>query len=167
MACFSMINSLAFFITITIISLICPSSRAQNSPQDYLNVHNTARSQVGVGPMVWNDTVAAYAMNYAQQRMGDCNLVHSGGGYGENLAKGSSGTFTGVAAVNLWVAEKPYYSYSSNACTGGQQCLHYTQVVWRNSIQLGCARVQCTNNGWWFVICNYNPPGNYVGQYPY
>ncbi|KAL6219095.1 hypothetical protein ACLB2K_012301 [Fragaria x ananassa] len=110
--------------------------------------------------------VAAYAQNYANSRIADCNLVHSGGPYGENLAKGSSSALTGTAAVNLWVAEKPYYNYTSNSCTGGQQCLHYTQVVWANSIRLGCARVQCTNT-WWFVTCNYDPPGNYVGQLPY
>ncbi|XP_004289701.1 PREDICTED: pathogenesis-related protein 1B-like [Fragaria vesca subsp. vesca] len=141
-------------------------SHAQNSQQDYLNAHNTARAHVGVANIIWDSTVAAYAQNYANSRIADCNLVHSGGPYGENLAKGSSSALTGTAAVNLWVAEKPYYNYTSNSCTGGQQCLHYTQVVWANSIRLGCARVQCTNT-WWFVTCNYDPPGNYVGQLPY
>ncbi|KAB1208614.1 Pathogenesis-related leaf protein 6 [Morella rubra] len=101
---------------------------------------------------------------YANSRIADCNLVHSTGSYGENLAKGT-GSFSGKAAVNLWVAEKPNYVYSSNSCVGGE-CLHYTQVVWRNSARLGCSRVLC-NNGWWFVTCNYNPPGNYEGQRPY
>ncbi|XP_034680895.1 pathogenesis-related leaf protein 6-like [Vitis riparia] len=137
---------------------------AQNSQQDYLNAHNTARAQVGVGPMSWDNTVAAYAQNYAKQRIGDCNLVHSGGPYGENLARGSS-SLTGTGAVNLWVGEKPDYNYNSNSCVGGE-CRHYTQVVWRNSVRLGCARVQC-NNGGSFVTCNYDPPGNYVGQRPY
>ncbi|KAK2998900.1 hypothetical protein RJ639_023346, partial [Escallonia herrerae] len=45
----------------------------------------------------------------------------------------------------------------------GQMCGHYTQVVWRNSVRLGCARVQ-SNSGWWFIACNYDPPGNYIAQ---
>jgi len=139
-------------------------SHAQNSQQDYLNAHNAARSQVTVANIIWDNTVAAYALNYANSRISDCNLVHSNGPYGENLAKGS-GSFTGTAAVNLWVAEKPCYDYASNSCVGGQ-CLHYTQVVWRNSVRVGCARVKCTN-GWWFVSCNYDPPGNYIGERPY
>ncbi|KAD5317938.1 hypothetical protein R6Q59_033267 [Mikania micrantha] len=143
-----------------------PITHAQNSQQDYLDAHNAARAQVSVGNMVWNTTVAAYAQSYANQRIGDCNMVHSGGPYGENLAEGS-GTFTGTAAVNLWVNEKTYYDYTTNTCASGHTCGHYTQVVWRNSVQLGCARVQCTNNGWWFVICSYYPPGNYIGQAPY
>ncbi|KAJ0561285.1 putative CAP domain-containing protein [Helianthus annuus] len=52
-----------------------------------------------------------------------------------------SGTFTGTAAVHLWVAEKSYYDYTTNTCASGHVCRHYTQVVWRNSVQLGCARV--------------------------
>ncbi|PWA71847.1 pathogenesis-related protein 1B [Artemisia annua] len=116
--------------------------------------------------MVWNTSLAAYARNYATRRMRDCNLVHSGGPYGENLAKGS-GRFTGTAAVNLWVAEKSYYDYNTNTCAYGHECRHYTQVVWRDSVQLGCARARCANSRWWFVICNYYPCGNYVGQTPY
>ncbi|XP_010525646.1 PREDICTED: pathogenesis-related leaf protein 6-like [Tarenaya hassleriana] len=140
-------------------------SSGQNTAQGYLNAHNSARTQVGVANIAWDDTVAAYAQSYANSRASDCSLVHSNGPYGENLAKGS-GSFTGTAAVNLWVAEKLYYNYTTNSCTGGKQCLHYTQVVWRDSVRLGCARVQCID-GYWFVTCNYDPPGNYVGERPY
>ncbi|KAL7206246.1 hypothetical protein ACSBR2_019037 [Camellia fascicularis] len=78
--------------------------------------------------MTWDNNLAAYAQRYANSRMGDCNLVHSGGPYGENLAEGS-GSFTGTDGVNLWVGEKPYYDYNSNSCVGGKECRHYTQVV--------------------------------------
>ncbi|KAJ4958267.1 hypothetical protein NE237_025378 [Protea cynaroides] len=137
-------------------------SQAQNSQEDYLTTHNSARSEVGVGSMTWDDTVATYAQNYANQRAEDCNLVHSGGSYGENLAW-SSGDMSATDAVNMWVAEKTYYDYNSNSCAEGQQCGHYTQVVWRNSVRLGCARVQCSSGSGTFIICNYDPPGNYVG----
>ncbi|XP_004230669.1 pathogenesis-related leaf protein 6 [Solanum lycopersicum] len=164
MALFKSSNVLICFI---ILAFVLPYyCDAQNSQTDYLNTHNSARSQVGVGAITWNTTLENYAQNYANQRISDCNLVHSNGPYGENIAKGSGSFMTGTAAVNLWVGEKPYYDYNSNSCTGGKECRHYTQVVWKNSIQLGCARVQCTN-GWWFVTCNYNPPGNYIGQRPY
>ncbi|GFY90127.1 CAP (Cysteine-rich secretory proteins, Antigen 5, and Pathogenesis-related 1 protein) superfamily protein [Actinidia rufa] len=154
--------SLAFLCLVSL-ALVHPS-HAQNSPQDYLNAHNAARAQVGIGPMTWDPTVAAYSQNYANSRINNCDLVHSTGPYGENIAMGS-GYFTGTAAVSLWVGEKPNYNYNSNSCVGGE-CLHYTQVVWQNSVHLGCARIQCTN-GWWFVTCNYDPPGNYIGQRPY
>ncbi|KAK1558407.1 hypothetical protein Q3G72_001967 [Acer saccharum] len=140
-------------------------SHAQDSPQDYLNAHNAARSQVGVGPVTWDEQVAAYARNYANQHKGDCRLVHSGGPYGENLA-GSSGDLSDTRAVQLWVSEKADYNYNSNSCAPGKVCGHYTQVVWRNSVRIGCAKVRCSTGGT-FITCNYAPPGNYVGQRPY
>ncbi|CAM8888825.1 hypothetical protein QQ045_024137 [Rhodiola kirilowii] len=150
---------------ILVVAVLSNPINAQNSQTDYENAHNSARSLVSVPNIIWNTTLATYAQNYANSRISDCNLVHSNGPYGENLAKGS-GSFTGQAAVNLWVAEKPYYTYSSNTCQSGKVCGHYTQVVWKNSVRFGCARAQC-NNGWYFVICSYDPPGNYVGQWPY
>ncbi|KAM3694806.1 hypothetical protein ACB098_07G082700 [Castanea mollissima] len=145
---------------LAIVHLSC----AQNSPADYVNAHNAARAQVGVGAITWDANLATFAQNYANQHKGDCRLVHSGGPYGENLA-GSTGDLTGTAAVNLWVAEKSKYDYNSNSCVGGV-CGHYTQVVWRKSVRLGCAKVRC-NNGGTFIGCNYDPPGNFVGQRPY
>ncbi|KAL2476818.1 Pathogenesis-related protein 1 [Forsythia ovata] len=154
-----------FLLFLIVLTMSLYSSQAQNSIQDYLDAHNAARAEVGVGPMTWDNNVAAFAQNYVSQRIGDCNLIHSSNRpYGENLAEGS-GDFTGKAAVDLWVAEKPNFDYNSNSCVGGE-CRHYTQVVWRNSVRLGCARAQC-NNGWWFVSCNYDPPGNYIGERPY
>ncbi|KAL8208909.1 hypothetical protein R6Q57_008321 [Mikania cordata] len=125
---------ISFLISLAMLQI----THAQNSQQDYLDAHKAARAQVGVRNMVWNATVAAYAQSYANQRIGDCNMVHSGGPYGENLAEGS-GTFTGTTAVKLWVNEKTYYDYTTNMCASGHACGHYTQVVWRNSVQLGCA----------------------------
>ncbi|XP_021717171.1 pathogenesis-related protein PR-1 type-like [Chenopodium quinoa] len=140
---------------------------AQNSPQDYVNAHNAARAAVGVGNIQWDNRVAQYAQQYANQRKGDCALRHSGSKqYGENIATGSGAFLTGTAAVKLWVDEKADYNYNSNTCAPNKVCGHYTQVVWRNSVRLGCARVQC-NNGGYFVTCNYDPPGNWVGQKPY
>ncbi|CAN6450668.1 unnamed protein product [Victoria cruziana] len=148
------------------LGMLIHGTDAQDSPQDYVDAHNAARAEVGVGPISWDDTVAAYAQNYADQRIGDCSLIHSGGPYGENLFWGSGRDFTAVDAVNSWVSEKSDYDYASNTCASGQVCGHYTQVVWRNSVRLGCAKVTC-NDGGTFITCNYHPPGNVVGESPY
>ncbi|KAI5661246.1 hypothetical protein M9H77_20569 [Catharanthus roseus] len=142
------------------LALIClmslalfPSSFAQNSIKDYLDAHNAARAQVNVGPMTWYNRLEAYALVYANKHKGRCpNLVHS--------------DFSGKQAVDLWVAERRYYDYGSNSCRGGA-CGHYSHVVWRNSIRLGCARVRCSNNNWWYVIYNYASAGNVIGRLPY
>ncbi|KAL0376035.1 UNVERIFIED_CONTAM: Basic form of pathogenesis-related protein 1 [Sesamum calycinum] len=78
--------ALFFFAIATILQY--PSCHAQNSPQDYLP--NAARAQVGVGPIAWDEKVAAFARNYVNQRVGDCNLVHSTNRpYGEKPCQGA------------------------------------------------------------------------------
>ena len=74
---------------------------------------------------------------------------------------------SGTDAVGLWVNEKSNYDSNSNTCAAGNVCGHYTQVVWENSLRLGCGKVRCDNNRGTLIICNYDPPGNYVGQRPY
>ncbi|XP_057824766.2 pathogenesis-related protein 1C-like [Cryptomeria japonica] len=139
---------------------------AQDLKTQFLSPHNDARSQVGIAPLVWDDTVAAYAQNYGKQCKADCALQHSSGSYGENIFWGKGKELSPVDAVNAWVEEKQYYSYNSNSCAQGQQCGHYTQVMWKNSQKVGCARVKC-NDGAIFITCDYDPPGNYVGEKTY
>ncbi|KAI5661243.1 hypothetical protein M9H77_20566 [Catharanthus roseus] len=96
-----------FKITFALICLMTialfPSFFAQNSIKDYLDAHNAARAQVGVGPMKWDNHLATYAFNYAnKQKHNYPKLVHSGGPFGENLAVGT-GDFSGKQAVNMWV----------------------------------------------------------------
>ncbi|KAJ0077824.1 hypothetical protein Patl1_37279 [Pistacia atlantica] len=59
-----------------------------------------------------------------RSKKGSCDLDHSMGPYGENLAEGY-GNLNGVDAVKMWVSEKPNYDYASNSCVG-DECLHYT-----------------------------------------
>ena len=55
------------------------------------------------------------------------------------------------------------------ACTDAMNasgCGHYTQVIWRNTQRVGCGVAVCPN-GAEIWTCNYDPPGNYLGQNPY
>ncbi|KAI3849330.1 hypothetical protein MKX03_025836 [Papaver bracteatum] len=151
-------------IFIFILALFIPASQSQYSPEDYLAPHNAARAEVNVGPLEWDEHVAAYARDYANRRAGDCRLTPSSGQYGENLGWGIR-DLRPADAVGMWVNEKRNYDYDSNSCQGGD-CSHYTQVVWRNSVRLGCATMRC-NAGGTIAICSYDPPGNVEGQRPY
>lgn len=129
-----------------------PSS---SNAETLLNAHNAKRALHGVPDLVWDDTLYAYAAQYAANY--DCSgtLTHSGGPYGENLALG----YTLEGAIDAWYAEGDNYDYGSCSVLN-----HFTAVVWKSSTHVGCATKQC-NNAWGeYLICSYSPAGNVVGE---
>ncbi|KAK8259431.1 hypothetical protein V6Z11_D13G055000, partial [Gossypium hirsutum] len=144
--------------------VICNYDPPSNDPIDYLNVHNMARAAVGVRPITWDNVVAIFAVNYANKRISDCELMPSKEPYGENLA-GSKDDLSGSDAVIMWINEKRNYNLKSGACNSSHICSHYTQVIWHNSVHLRCAKVRC-NNGGTFIVYNYDPLGKIVGKLP-
>ncbi|KAE8008206.1 hypothetical protein FH972_004743 [Carpinus fangiana] len=154
-----------FLIGLTLPHVSLAAKASQLGHQRFLDGHNAERAAVGVAPLTWNNSLAAYARNYANTRIEKCEMEHSNGPYGECIAEGY-GNFKASDVVRMWAGEKKYYDHASNTCAAGESCGHYTQVVWRDTKYLGCARVKC-KNGWMFVICSYDPPGNYEGESPY
>ncbi|PIA25036.1 hypothetical protein AQUCO_13300025v1 [Aquilegia coerulea] len=149
---------------------VVPLQAPHDTPEKWVRLHNLARSKVGVGPLKWNTTLANYAKNYSQQRSGDCELIHSQGPYGENIYWGQGeGVIDAAAAMKAWVdGEVVNYDYNSNSCEFGKQCGHYTQIVWKDTTQLGCGTAKCSDaENKVFITCNYYPPGNYIGERPY
>ena len=106
---------------------------------------------------------------------GSGNDVLSGGSATDFIFGGSGNWLTNgaLSAVEMWAAEDEFYDYASNSCESGEVCGHYTQIVWRSSENLGCGIKLCNagspfgGGSWTFVVCNYDPPGNWVGQKPY
>lgn len=134
--------------------------------QEFLDAHNKWRAEVGVPSLVWSDDLENYAAEWAViNGEKDCNLEHRTTHlYGENLYWSSGMTFSPNDAVESWGSEiKDYHGEvvgQSNGVVG-----HYTQVVWRTTTEVGCAAFKCGSA--LLVVCNYSPPGNYIGQHPY
>ncbi|KAJ7955754.1 pathogenesis-related protein PR-1-like [Quillaja saponaria] len=165
---------LKFLSTITIFVWLISTTYAitnqrqnLNLPYQFLAPQNAARSALKLRPLVWDARLARYAKRYANQRLFDCALRHSNGPFGENIFWGSGNGWTPAQAVTAWVAERQWYNYRSNSCAGDQECGHYTQIVWSTTTRVGCAKVNCFGGKGVFMTCNYDPPGNYVGDRPY
>jgi uncharacterized protein YkwD len=145
---------------------------------DMLRAHNERRKQHCVAPLTWSNELATTAQAYAEQ----CILnVH--GSKGENMADrftvDGSGNPVLPAATDreafekTWYCEVNNYDFNNPQFKGGftENCKdvngHFTQVVWKNTCQLGCGRATCditdkqgvVHKGTHWV-CRYNPPGN-------
>jgi uncharacterized protein YkwD len=121
---------------------------------------------VGVPPLGWSDQLAQVAQRWADKLMTSGIFVHSSDmRYGENLFQisGYGATSTAFEVVNAWGAESDFYRYANNSCRG--ECGHYTQVVWRDTKQVGCAVSRDDKREIW--VCEYAPYGNIIGERPY
>ncbi len=135
-----------------------PASEAQR----FVAAHNAARAKHCARPLTWSPKLAAVAQQWANTlREQGCKFGHSGGTYGENLAAGTTGAMSPEAVVAMWYDEVKGYSFQQPGFS--MQTGHFTQVVWRGTTQVGCGLTQCKGNDIW--VCEYDPPGNWEGQY--
>ncbi|KAI3886829.1 hypothetical protein MKW98_017181 [Papaver atlanticum] len=133
----------------------------------FISEHNAVRSKFSEQPLTWNSTLARYARRFASQRVGDCDMIHSNGPFGENIFWGGKyEDYSAAYAVKSWASETSVYDPSKNSCQMNAMCGHYTQIIWTTTKRMGCARVKC-NSGGVFAICVYDPPGNFEGENPF
>jgi hypothetical protein len=159
---------------------------SQTLIDQFVTAHNQARSgpltpapTPPLAPVNWDALLADSAYGYLSKcpaGMSQALIDHNanrttdyaalgGSGYvGENIF-GSTGAATPIAALNTWMSEASQFDYASSTIgTAG----HYTQVVWRASVRIGCAIVDCPSFTFHsIVLCDYAPGGNITGQKPY
>uniref|UniRef100_A0A0A0LDA7 SCP domain-containing protein n=1 Tax=Cucumis sativus TaxID=3659 RepID=A0A0A0LDA7_CUCSA len=141
------------------------SPRRRSYIREFLQAHNKFRSAFHIQPLTWDRNLTRFARRWGEQRAADCRMIHSYGPYGENMFWGKLEHWTPTEVVNSWAGEDKHYNLDTNECADGQTCGHYTQIIWKESLRLGCVRVNCDNGGL-LVICEYDPPGNYVNEKP-
>ncbi|MED6114139.1 hypothetical protein PIB30_077401 [Stylosanthes scabra] len=101
-----MLQNLAVIISFTSIFPVC--LLAQNSPQDYLKIHNDARAAVGVKPLLWDLGLESYAFMFVRKHIEHClegEDIHPTG-FSQNIAHTRTSEYlvTGADAVASWVA---------------------------------------------------------------
>ena len=149
-----------------------------------LAAHNEVRAPLGLPSLTWSARLAGYAQVWANTLATQygCSMQHRSEvgrdewQVGENLFWAGARRWTDGRrelepisprrVVALWAEEVRDYDYRSNQCRPRAQCGHYTQMVWRDTQEIGCAAAICGDLGQIWV-CNYNPAGNWLGQRPY
>ncbi|MEP3420684.1 MAG: CAP domain-containing protein [Erythrobacter sp.] len=137
--------------------------------QIWLTAHNVERDEFGVAPLVWNAQLARDARLWANQLATENRLRHASvqerGGRGENLWMGTAGYFSADQMIGHFADEKQFFrpgQFPSVSTTGNWADVgHYTQIVWADTREVGCAKVQ--NARFDVLVCRYWPAGNILG----
>ncbi|CAH8595066.1 unnamed protein product [Schistosoma intercalatum] len=114
-----------------------------------------------MSPLKWNYNLAAQAQKLAV----NCTLQHNKrysdefSWVGQNIALGP----TIKSGVDAWFNEHKLYDYNHNNC---MECMHYTQMAWAKTTDIGCGVASCPKNGL-SIVCNYGPGGNWNNEKPY
>jgi pathogenesis-related protein 1 len=177
-----------YLVVFTLLLLLNSSSFASEPPQfrGILASHNEVRSKYQQQPLSWSETLAKYAQQWVDHLAStqNCQMIHRPNHgddkfqqiHGENLFWASPEELrngvkklqplTPKEIVQAWAEEVNFYDYQSNKCKEGQDCGHFTQMVWHESQQVGCAKAICPDKSQLWA-CNYYPRGNYIGEWPY
>ncbi|MDQ7089995.1 MAG: CAP domain-containing protein [Methylococcales bacterium] len=157
--------------------------------QDMLDAHNTWRKKVGTPALAWSAHLQTQAQAWANElKNKGCAMKHSDSkSTGENIfwasskktanSKDANGewiwnntvqTISPLNVIDIWGSEQQWYTLETNECNApsGDACGHYTQVVWKKTTEVGCAKAICDDSSQVWV-CNYSPAGNFIGEKPY
>ena len=132
--------------------------------REIVSAHNEIRAQAGVPPLVWSDRLEEIAEDWAKTLLSRREFSHRPNGkLGENLFAITGARSSTAEVIRVWANESRDYDYRSNRCRN--VCGHYTQIVWSDTKKVGCAVARDNRREIW--VCNYDPPGNWVGHRPY
>ena len=128
--------------------------------------HNLVRNRLGIAPLAWSGELAQVAQDWAHRLVQTGTFEHRRNlEYGENIFEiwGATPYSQPDAVVRAWASESASYRYETNTCTG--RCGHYTQIIWRQTKEVGCGVARDSKREVW--VCNYAPYGNIIGEKPY
>ncbi|KAI8338423.1 CAP domain-containing protein [Chlamydoabsidia padenii] len=147
-------NTLPIFLALAFLFEFC-QALPRKDILTILSSHNQYRAKHRAPDLKWNYSVASFAQRWTNR----CVFEHSDNpSYGENIAMGYD---TWDQAVDAWYSEVKMYNYNNPGFSGSTG--HFTQVVWKETTEIGCGFTDC--NGRKIYSCNYQMPGNYQDRF--
>ena len=149
------------------------AAQTTGTAAEALRAHNAERARLNLPPLAWNCRLEQEAGQWAEALSQRGTLQHASAdvrkGSGENLWMGTAGHWSVEAMVNRFLEEREHYQHGrfpEVSRTGNWIDVgHYSQIVWRDTREIGCAVVQ--GAGKEVLVCRYFPAGNIMGRTAY
>ncbi|KJZ74963.1 hypothetical protein HIM_05694 [Hirsutella minnesotensis 3608] len=166
---------LGLFILAVLLPLV--AANAPPNLQGCMNRHNSLRANHGASPLSYDLELQRRAQNWANR----CVFSHDPNrSQGQNIfvtpEQGGGKDYFKMATDHWYNEEKKYRQEGGYNRPGGANLGdtgHFTQVVWKSTNRVGCAKQHCPviaglggalSRGT-IVICNYAVPGNFPNQF--
>lgn len=143
------------------------SSKTNEFEIEALAAHNEYRREHGVAPLVLSKELCKISQKWAEElAKRDAMSYSQNTDYGESIYCGSSidpnVKITAKDCVDKWYSQINDFSFGREpeVLVSGL----FTQIIWKNTKELGIGNAK-SKSGKLYVVANYNPPGNYSGQF--
>ncbi|ETN36707.1 uncharacterized protein HMPREF1541_08985 [Cyphellophora europaea CBS 101466] len=156
------------------------SSDSSYIPSDYaknmIDAHNSHRRNHSATALTWSDELADIAQKIGESCVYAHDTKTGGGGYGQNIGAGIIPS-RGAAMITNYMYNGEFDLYPGYGSEPNMELFekwgHFSQIVWKNTSQVGCATVHCpgglantgNNISPHFTVCNYRPAGNLADLY--
>ncbi|KAK8747260.1 hypothetical protein OTU49_016720 [Cherax quadricarinatus] len=131
---------------------------------------NHYRSKHGVSNLKLNKEMNKYAKEWAKKMAADDALSHRPDSkYGENVFCLSSNTkdfkVKADQVVDKWYDESKEHKFGVEPQGTVLKSGHFTQMVWKDTKQMGVGKARSAAGTKVFVVANFDPQGNWMGQF--
>ena len=134
--------------------------------EEALKQHNKLREIHHANNLTINDNLQNYAQKFAEEIANKSEEYHSqcllnGNVIGENIYINDS-FITGEKMTNEFYNESKNYDFNKAECE--IKALRFTQLIWKNSKEVGFG-IAKSKSGKYYSVANYYPAGNSLGDY--
>ena len=130
-----------------------------------IDLHNKLRKKHNSPNLIenkeLNNLADEFAINYLLNQKNQSNL-YNGKLYGENTIISESKDPKII--FEKWSKESQNYDFNKNHFE--KNALHFTQIIWKETNEIGVGIANDEVNKKYCVVVLYSPPGNTLGKFP-